>query len=82
MASLVLLLLDENLEERFKINGKKNFNYQKNYNISIFKIIANFLGFGSIFKNNYNKLDKSTQKEIDVILNRKVNSEKKPLYKY
>ena len=29
-----------------------------------------------IFKNNYKKLDKSTQKEIDTILNRKVNIEK------
>ena len=66
---------DESLGERFKIKGQKEFNYQKNYNISIFKIIANLLGFGSIFKNNYKKLDKDTEEEIDTILNTKVNDE-------
>ena len=66
---------DESLGERFKIKGKKEFHYQKNYNISIFKIIANIIRFGSIFKNNYKKLDKDTEKNIDTILNTKVSDE-------
>ena len=74
---------DESLGERFKKNGKKDFNYVQKYNISTLKLFFDY--FIRIYKtiknykeieNNYKKLEKSTQTEIDTILNRKVNSEK------
>jgi hypothetical protein len=74
---------DKTLEERFKKTGKKDFNYVQKYNISTLKLFFDY--FIRIYKtiknykeieNNYKKLDKSTQTEIDDILNRKVNSEK------
>ena len=75
---------DTSLAERFKENGKKDFNYVQKYNISIFKMIIDLFRIKSKkelnykeIENNYNKLDKSTQKKIDTILNRKVNSDEK-----
>jgi hypothetical protein len=73
---------DKTLEERFKKTGKKDFNYVQKYNTSIFKIFSDLirktfkkeLNYKEI-ENNYKKLDKSTQKEIDGILNIKVNNE-------
>jgi hypothetical protein len=62
---------DESLGERFKKNGKKDFNYVQKYNTSIFKIFIDLfrtkskkeLNYKEI-ENNYNKLDKSTQKKL------------------
>lgn len=71
---------DESLAERF--NGKKDFNYVQKYNTSIFKMIIDLFRIKSKedlnykkIEDNYKKLAKSTQEEIDVILNGKVTSE-------
>lgn len=75
---------NETLMERFKKNSKKNFNYVKKYNISIFKIIIDYINkiilkkkenYITDIKNNYKKLDKNTIDTIDNLLNEKVSSE-------
>ena len=72
---------DESLGERFKKNGKKDFNYIKKYNISILKTIIDYLkGIGKgesnkEIENNYKKLDDDIEKQIDNILNTRISSE-------